>query len=570
MSSSKKILKPTPEITTPDITKIELTITDSKIVKFFNTNKTLNIENVINWVVDLLNNVLTENTTIGPNISNQIFSSINNQNNEFIKLLNMMNTQSENYKSEINSLKDICKLTNQNITNEISNIKTLLDFNNERLVNKLNETKNIYISEFKNSISSNEDKNLLSFIDKVEKQNEHLFNKFSVFINDTIPKSQSVLLDNIMKDFKTEILILSSNMKGQDNDLTIDKFTELMNLKYSQLIDSIQNKIQTSITLSEQNLSLNIDKLKEISSESSLIQKTMNTELTTYIGRHNKSTFKGTQSEEMLSTVLEEQYPNGEIINTSNIPKSGDFILKRNNLSTILIENKNYTNAVPYDEITKFHRDIEHNDYCNGLFISQSSTISGKQNFQIDFHNNAILIYIHKCDYDPIKINIAIQLIDSLYSKINLFKNNNISLTQEMINDFNEDYQQFLEDKIKSITLLKEYYNKQLEQINDFKLPSIEKFLSLHFADNKKFNHICSYCNTYSNNSKKSVARHERFCKKKISEETINKNVEIIIDSETDKSDTNKNDITEIKPIEIKQNNNDNKKKNKKEKNITL
>jgi len=292
----------------------------------------------------------------------------------------------------------------------------------------------------------------------------------------------------------------------------------------------------------------------------------MNTELTTYIGRHNKSTFKGSQSEEMLSTVLEEQYPNAEIINSSNIAKSGDFILKRTNLSTILIENKNYSSTVPYDEITKFHRDIEYNNYCNGLFISQSSIISGKQNFQIDFHNNAILIYIHKCDYDPIKINIAIQIIDSLNAKINLFKNNNISLTQEMINEFNEDYQQFIEDKTKSISTLKEYYNKQLDQINDFKLPSIEKFLSLHFADNKKLNHICSYCNAYSNNSKKSVARHERFCKKKIPEEDINKKIETIIDTESDKSDkteSDKFDKNEKKNDIIK-------KKTKKEKTLTI
>jgi len=561
--NSQKTVQKTKQIDS-EINKIELTITNSKIIKFFNNNKTLNIEDVIVWVVDLLNNILTENTTLSSTISSQIFKSINSQNSEFIKLLNLMNTQSENYKNEINSLKEICKLTNQNITNEIINIKTLLDFNNERLVNKLNETKNTYISEFKNSISTNEDKNLLSFIDKVEKQNENLFNKFSLFINDIIPKSQSALLDNILKDFKTEILVLSSNMKNQDNELTIDKFTELMNIKYSSLIDSIQNKIHTSISLSEQNLNTNIEKLKEISSESSLIQKNINNELTTYIGRHNKSIYKGAQSEEMLSSVLEENYPNAEVINSSTLPKSGDFILKRNNLSTILIENKNYTNSVPYDEITKFHRDIEHNDFCNGIFISQSSTISGKQNFQIDFHNNAILLYIHKCDYDPIKINTAIQIIDSIYAKINLFKNNNISLTQEMINEFNEDYQQFLEDKTRNITILKEYYNKQLEQLNEIKLPSIEKFLSLHFADNKKLNHICTFCNTYSSNSKKSVARHERFCKKKLTNETSIEDVKkIIINTDSDNnSSENNNKLEKIKEPENK--------KKKKEKTINI
>jgi hypothetical protein len=553
MNSQKSIQKP--KQLDSEINKIELTITNSKVLKFFNNNKTLNIEDVLDWVVELLNNILTDNTTLSSTISSQIFKSINSQNNEFIKLLNLMTTQSENYKMEINSLKEICKLTNQNITNEIINIKTLLDFNNERLVNKLNDTKNTYISEFKNSISTNEDKNLLSFIDKVEKQNENLFNKFSLFINDIIPKSHSVLLDNILKDFKSEILLLSSKMNTEENELTIDKFTELMNVKYSLLIESIQNKIQTSISLSEQNLNTNIDKLKEISSESSLIQKNINTELTTYIGRHNKSIYKGSQSEEMLSTVLEEHYPNAEIINSSSLPKSGDFILKRNNLSTILIENKNYTNSVPYDEITKFHRDIEHNDFCNGIFISQSSTISGKQNFQIDFHNNAILIYIHKCDYDPIKINTAIQIIDSIYSKISLFKNNNISLTQEMITDFNEDYQKFVEDKTRSIIILKEYYNKQLEQLNEIKLPSIEKFLSLYFADNKKQNHICTFCNTYSSNSKKSVARHERFCKKKVPDEKkIVETDKIII---TTDSDNNSKESEKVKEVQIKKNKKD-------------
>jgi hypothetical protein len=266
----------------------------------------------------------------------------------------------------------------------------------------------------------------------------------------------------------------------------------------------------------------------------------------------------------MLSTVLEENYPTAEVINSSTLPKSGDFILKRNNLSTILIENKNYTNSVPYDEITKFHRDIEHNDFCNGIFISQSSTISGKQNFQIDFHNNAILLYIHKCDYDPIKINTAIQIIDSIYAKINLFKNNNISLTQEMINEFNEDYQQFLEDKTRNITILKEYYNKQLEQLNEIKLPSIEKFLSLHFADNKKLNHICTFCNTYSSNSKKSVARHERFCKKKLTNETTIEDVKkIIINTDSDNnSSENNNKLEKIKEPENK--------KKKKEKTINI
>jgi hypothetical protein len=72
MSNSKSI--PKVKQSEPERTKIELTISNSKIVNFFNNNKSLDIENLIIWVVDLLNNVLTENTTLGPNISNQIFN----------------------------------------------------------------------------------------------------------------------------------------------------------------------------------------------------------------------------------------------------------------------------------------------------------------------------------------------------------------------------------------------------------------------------------------------------------------------------------------------------------------
>jgi hypothetical protein len=99
-------------------------------------------------------------------------------------------------------------------------------------------------------------------------------------------------LINFVNDLSNQAEKENLNEKNQDNELTIDKFTELMNIKYSSLIDSIQNKIHTSISLSEQNLNTNIEKLKEISSESSLIQKNINNELTTYIGRHNKSIYK--------------------------------------------------------------------------------------------------------------------------------------------------------------------------------------------------------------------------------------------------------------------------------------
>jgi hypothetical protein len=78
---------------------------------------------------------------------------------------------------------------------------------------------------------------------------------------------------------------------------------------------------------------------------------------------------------------------------------SGDFMLKRINKPAILIETKDYANNVPKEETDKFIRDVAQQK-CNGIFLSQSSGISLKENYQIEF-NKAQLVYIHNCDYAP-------------------------------------------------------------------------------------------------------------------------------------------------------------------------
>ena len=110
-----------------------------------------------------------------------------------------------------------------------------------------------------------------------------------------------------------------------------------------------------------------------------------------------------------------------EIINSSNKTGQGDLILKRPNKVPILFETKNY--AI---NVKKFIRDIDNTNY-NGIMLSQTSGIIGKDNFQIDIHNNNILVYIHKADYDISKIKLAVNIIDFLFDKILTMKNNKIN-----------------------------------------------------------------------------------------------------------------------------------------------
>jgi glutamate-5-semialdehyde dehydrogenase len=105
-------------------------------------------------------------------------------------------------------------------------------------------------------------------------------------------------------------------------------------------------------------------------------------------------------------------FPNAEVMNTSGQKASGDFIMKRIDRPSILFENKEYDYNIPKDEIAKFIRDVDSQD-VNGIFISQNSGITFKQNFQIDVHKGNILVYIQNCEYSTDKIKMAVDIIDN-------------------------------------------------------------------------------------------------------------------------------------------------------------
>jgi hypothetical protein len=193
----------------------------------------------------------------------------------------------------------------------------------------------------------------------------------------------------------------------------------------------------------------------------------------------------------------------------------GDMILKRKDYTPILFENKDYSINVKKDEVDKFIRDISKNEY-NGIFISQHSGIVGKNNFQIDIHDKHILIYIHSCDYDIDKINLAINTIDTLTDKLIDINSDNSCISNDMIKMINNEYQTFLTNRETILHNFKDNYKKTLEIFTHLKLPSIEKYLSNHFADTKKNKLLCPHCNKYETDNRKSMARHAHTCKKNI------------------------------------------------------
>lgn len=565
-------------------------ITNEKIVNFYNKNKQLDIEKINLLYIELFENILSASFN-NPSIVNQIMLSLNNQNNELNNIMLLLKSSSEIYKNELANIKEVNLLSINNIKTEMEQIKTSISSLNNLLMTKLYETKDIYMKEVKELLKNSENNSILSLGTTIEKYNSQLIDKIIMNISEVVPKSQAKQYDELINLFKKDMLSSLNEIKENDPKVIIDKISNVVDTKYNSLLSSLHENMITNISQSEIRLTNNLNQLKEVSTKSSVIQESINDELIKYISKSKTISGKGNQSENILFNILSDEYTTAEIINTSKEYGKGDIIIKRKDKTPLLIETKNYTTNVKKDEIDKFIRDVTLNE-CNGIFLSQTSGIVGKENYQIDFHNKNILIYVHNVNYDITKINLAINTIDILYDKLVKINEKNVNIPTETLKDINSEYQSFIIQKDKMVSGLKEYYKKTFEQYSELTLPSLEKFISGYYANTKKNLITCQLCKTYETDNLRSMARHKQACKKKdkkvddditsdnkSSEEKIEEynNDEVIEDIKKIDDDTMDNILEEIEEYKISSSDEKSKKapkkyktKNKKQKDIDV
>jgi hypothetical protein len=245
-------------------------------------------------------------------------------------------------------------------------------------------------------------------------------------------------------------------------------------------------------------------------------QTKLQSELGDFLGKYKNSSSKGKLGEQRLKSVLDELYNTADLQNTSGMKASGDFIMKRVDQPTILFENKEYDYNIPKDEVQKFIRDVE-NQNMNGVFISQYSGITFKQNFQIDINKGNVLVYIQHCEYTPEKIRLAVDIIDNLYMKIqdmNVDDDNNNTITKEILDDINDEYQRYISQKETMLLIMKDFNKKMTSQIDDIQFPVLDKYLSQKYASVKARCFVCDLCGDFTAKSKGSLSAHKRGCSK--------------------------------------------------------
>jgi hypothetical protein len=562
-----------------------LTISNKKIIEFYEKNTNVDFENINLLIVDLFENVLQDATqNVTKSISSQILTEckenrekileLNNNllsiNNQIQKLNNDLTIKTHDVKKEyIEEMKTLLTIH----TNE--KIKVLLDNMNEQMLNK----QKILLHEFKedSKISAEMETNTTRIIDKtmlalnevnnnslnritslVEQNTNHLVERTKNIINDIIPENQDKCTHQIQENIKSFFTLLhedtkkiitnnseitsflskyqekintsektSSEILGEVKTLlnknkedNISHFIQNFDTKYNLLLQGIQTPIVSVINSSEERINTMLTSLNNTTKEQNISQNKVMTDLEEFLNKYRNSSFKGQLGENHLSSVLTKMFPTAEIVDTSKLTSSCDFQLKRENKDSILIENKDYTVNVDPKEVKKFIGDCEART-SHGIFLSQNTGITSKNNYQIDITNGKILVYVHNCEYMSHKIQIAIDIVDTLSLKLKEFnienKKDEMVFSREVMEEINSEYQLLISQKEAIIHYVKEFQKNIIIKLEDIRLPKLENILpsNLTSLNANKTIYTCEKCNTFATDSSRSLSAHQRWCGKK-------------------------------------------------------
>jgi len=342
--------------------------------------------------------------------------------------------------------------------------------------------------------------NVMEILDNMKTMNMK-FDRSQEVSQFNLSKCMNELKHSMNEDIKT---LMSINMMEKVEPVLREKFKEqhlaFVNVTFDKITNMFDNKL------------LNIN---EISKSNKEILSSQNDKLTNLLNRFENSSNKGKMSENLVLNTLKDLYPNAEIYSVGQTKETCDIMLVRNNKPKILVENKDWRRPVIQEEVKKFMRDIELQKCC-GLFLSQNTTITTKDNFEINVHDGNVLVYVHCANNDPEKIKIALDIIDSFSNTLKLLEEESCSeenmntISKEVTDHINAEYQNFLSKKNKTIKMAKEFIQTLVKQIDEFSVPSLETYLSAKYSVSSS-KYVCEFCG-FIGKSQQSKSAHMRGC----------------------------------------------------------
>jgi len=495
-----------------------LTISNKKIWTFYKEHPNIKFEDmcvIFHEFVERFANDLS--SSLHTTVNQQILSSVTEQYSN----LNNVKTNIDNVKTNIDDLKGYIMTISNNVQQIINDLNRV---NNDMSI-KLVEFK----KEYNESIYSVSNKSNETIIATIEKNNILLFEKINNLIS-TIPENiqpriktiNSEFQENIIKDTHQLFSVIQRDIPKTLSITTGEVLQNYMNsfeIKNTNLLQNVQSQIINQISQFRESNNLHRQR-----------QDIIFNDLSIFLNKYRTSAHKGNLEQNHLESILMSLFPSAEVLSTAKQTASCDIRLIRNNRPSILFENKDYESTVNRHEVDKFIRDIDLNQ-DHGIFLSQSSGITSKENFQIDVNDGKILLYIHNVKYSKDLIRIAVEIIDGLHSRLekiyaaeNNIDNENdthhesIVIENENIIKIYNEFISLQKNKRELIDMLNTNHKKAIDFIDlSFSMPVLNNILDSKFP--KKSNDFdgrdyffCDICNDFKTLTKRSLAAHKKGC----------------------------------------------------------
>lgn len=460
---------------------------NKRAIQFYENHPELDFDAVNLIFVDLLEKLLS-------NMSNTLNENLS---------IDMLKEISANVSQHSLILKSIDERTKDNLSSIKSNIDSSISNQKDTIITSMREVVN------------NKENNDAQFIHKIISENHQLLSERINKNLENLPKelqtsivSKSDITEELTKthtSLSEEIAKLSSS-QNSSTSLT-ENISSLIETKYNELNASLSTRVESILssatTTNNSTLSDILERLKPMLS------------VEEYFRTNNNSNIKGKRGENKLEPLLSQILPEANIINSSGSAESGDFMIERTNKPTVLIDTKDYNTSVPKKEVDKIIRDIERRKCC-GILLSQNSGISLKYDFEINVHNNYVVVFLHNVKYNEEKISLAIQIIDMLYPIVQQNANTeHESISSEQLNTINKEFQEIISQKRKVIEQIEQHNKEIIKSISKIDMPTLSSLLTAKFSQCEKLNYVCDICNDYVGKNSRALAAHKRGCSRK-------------------------------------------------------
>lgn len=432
---------------------------------------------------------------------------------------------------EVNGKYTIKLMNKEGYEKEIIELNNILEVfmklykNGEEKITHINEQKYMSILE---NIDNEKEKESKENYEKYNKLKDSWENKYGKMKNnwqvkyDKMKNNYQNKYDNIENDWQDKYDEIEDDWERKYDRMErnlhdkIKIYENKINNMREDMDDKIQFGIKNKIIDIEHNKNIEINFLnKQLESNQKLVN--IHEKLEILVQNNISTQEKGMLGEDWILTKLQNYVnftSNSEVRKISGKKEVGDIYFRLENL-ICCVESKNHTNTIRLDQIAKFKRDLDHDMYNCGLFVSLKSDMvysSGIQHFDIKLENNKPCIYLTNLVTRNEHLQLAIRILTYLVKNIKQNNYKNIDYIEKLKDQIKLNL--ILENDIKSIckhtSNMKILLNKNKRDLNIFLGEEKEEIEEIEELNKKQF--ICDCNKDYKTKAK--LNRHRKNCKK--------------------------------------------------------